>query len=253
LMPAAAGFYPRLPVRQNLALYADLYGLAAERVEAVLAEVGLADQTQQRVGDLPVGLAQRLAFGRAILHQPAVLLLIDPFAECDTASIALLHRLIQAQAAADTAVLLVSGETVGLTRLCQTIYVFDGGRLSHQYRPDDPPKENSLPFKIPARLEGKVALINPGDILYATTDEGQTVLCTADGPIPTHFTLTELETRLAHSGFFRAHRSYLVNLQQVKEVIAYTRDSFSLILENSREEIPLSKGAAKELREVLGY
>ncbi|MBN2392497.1 MAG: LytTR family transcriptional regulator DNA-binding domain-containing protein, partial [Anaerolineae bacterium] len=54
--------------------------------------------------------------------------------------------------------------------------------------------------------------------------------------------------------FFRAHRSYLVNLQHVKEVIPYTRNSFSLILNNEAEtEIPLSKSAAAELRELLGY
>ncbi|HFE67513.1 MAG TPA: LytTR family transcriptional regulator, partial [Chloroflexi bacterium] len=62
---------------------------------------------------------------------------------------------------------------------------------------------------------------------------------------------------LSRSGFFRAHRSYLVNLQQIKEVIAYTRNSYTLILDNGgsgdRSEIPLSKGAARELRELLDY
>jgi ABC-2 type transport system ATP-binding protein len=59
---------------------------------------------------------------------------------------------------------------------------------------------------------------------------------------------------LARSGFFRAHRSYLVNLQHVKEVIPYTRNSFSLRLDDPQNtEIPLSKSAAGELRELLGY
>jgi ABC-2 type transport system ATP-binding protein len=72
--------------------------------------------------------------------------------------------------------------------------------------------------------------------------------------LPTHFTLNELEERLLRSGFFRAHRSYLVNLQHVKEVIPYTRNSFSLRLDDEAgTEIPLSKSAAGELRELLGY
>ena len=77
---------------------------------------------------------------------------------------------------------------------------------------------------------------------------------TTEGRLPSQFTLTELEERLALSGFFRAHRGYLVNLQHVKAVIPYTRNSFSLILDDESEtEIPLSKSAARELRELLDY
>jgi ABC-2 type transport system ATP-binding protein len=75
-----------------------------------------------------------------------------------------------------------------------------------------------------------------------------------DGQLPTQFTLTELEDRLVPSGFFRAHRAYLVNLQHVKEVIPYTRNSFTLVLDDPAEsEIPLSKASARALRELLGY
>jgi ABC-2 type transport system ATP-binding protein len=63
-----------------------------------------------------------------------------------------------------------------------------------------------------------------------------------------------LEQRLGRRGFFRAHRSYLVNLQHIKEVIPFTRNSFSLRLDDAGDTlIPLSKTAAAELRELLGY
>ena len=79
-------------------------------------------------------------------------------------------------------------------------------------------------------------------------------LHTTDGRLPTQFTLTELEKRLSLSGFFRAHRSYLVNLQHVKEVIPYTRDSFTLKMKDEAgTQIPLSKSAARELRKLLDY
>ena len=111
-----------------------------------------------------------------------------------------------------------------------------------------------IPFKIPVRLEGKVALINPAEILFADAAEGRAFLQTLDRRLPTQFTLSELEQRLARSGFFRTHRSYLVNLQHVKEVIPYTRNSFSLRLnDENNTEIPLSKSAAGELRDLLGY
>jgi ABC-2 type transport system ATP-binding protein len=63
-----------------------------------------------------------------------------------------------------------------------------------------------------------------------------------------------LEQRLARSGFFRAHRGYLVNLQHVKEVIQFTRNSNNLRLDDSsRTEIPLGKTTASELYALLGF
>jgi ABC-2 type transport system ATP-binding protein len=214
--------------------------------------VGLADRSAGPASELSPGLARRLAFGRAILHHPAVLILVEPFAECDVASVELITRLIN-QLAADTAVLILALEATGFNQLCQKIYVVENGRISQAQTPEMQTQPD-LPFKIPARLEGKVALINPGDILYASTEDGRTCLHTITDQIATHLTLSELEERLARSGFFRAHRSYLVNLQHVREVIAYTRDSYTLILGGAaRVEIPLSKNAARDLRELLDY
>lgn len=245
--------YPRLTVQENLAFYARLYGLPSSQVHSVLLQVGLADRAATRASTLPPGLARRLAFGRAILHEPAVLLLVEPFHDCDTPSAELLTRLVSGRAAGGTTVLLLAADVATVAPLCRTIYLAENGRLRRHDTPGDGGRVD-LPFKIPARLEGKVILINPGDILYATVEDGHSFLQTAGGRIPTHLNLSELEERLARSGFFRAHRSYLVNLQHVKEVITYTRDSFTLILDSpDRPEIPLSKQSARDLRELLGY
>jgi len=224
----------------------------------MLQQVGLKDQAKTRCDDLTPGLARRLAFGRAILHQPQILLLVDPLLECDLASVSLLLRLLQREAERNTTLLIIANDLTRIRPLCQTVYEMENGRIVEQYNQAESEPQANLPFKIPARLEGKVVLVNPADILYATVEDGRTALSTPDGNIPTHLTLTEVEERLTHSGFFRAHRSYLVNIQRVKEVIAYTRNSYTLILEgdggeNGRIEIPLSKGAARELRELLDY
>jgi ABC-2 type transport system ATP-binding protein len=110
-------------------------------------------------------------------------------------------------------------------------------------------------LKIPVKNEGSVALVNPSDVLFATAEEGKATIQTVhDEALSTQFTLSELEARLVQRGFFRAHRSYLVNLQHVTEVIPFTRDSYSLRLDDAQGTlIPLSKTAAGELRELLGY
>jgi ABC-2 type transport system ATP-binding protein len=247
------GLYGRQTARQNLAFQARLYGLDKSRIDEVLTQVGLADHADFRVDNLYLGLARRLAFGRAILHHPKVLILVEPFERCDELSISLVTKLVRQIAGDDTAVLIMADDSANLHVLCDTVYVLNQGRITETYQPGEE-EQASLPFKIPVRLEGKVALINPVDILFADAAEGRAYLQTRDTRLPTQFTLTELEERLSRSGFFRAHRSYLVNLQHVKEVIPYTRNSFSLRLnDDANTEIPLSKSAAGELRELLGY
>jgi ABC-2 type transport system ATP-binding protein len=194
-----------------------------------------------------------LTFGRAILHQPKILILVKPFERCDELTISLLTRLIHQLSEAGTTVFILADDNAHLHTVCDTIYLLNQGRITESYSPQEE-QHATLPFKIPVRMAGKVALINPVEILYADAAEGRANLHTLDGRLPTQFTLTELEERLSRSGFFRAHRSYLVNLQHVKEVIPYTRNSFSLRLaDDENTEIPLSKSAAGELRQLLGY
>jgi ABC-2 type transport system ATP-binding protein len=247
------GLYPRQTARQNLAFQARLYGLPKSRVEEVLTQVGLADHGDMRADKLPTGLTRRLAFGRAILHNPKALILVEPFERCDKATITLFVNLLHQLANKGVTSLILADDNANLHPICDTIYLLNQGRISETYHPGQE-EQTTLPFKIPVRLEGKVALINPVDILYADAAEGRAYLQTKDARLPTQFTLSELEERLARSGFFRAHRSYLVNLQHVKEVIPYTRNSFTLRLnDDGNTEIPLSKSAAGELRELLGY
>ena len=64
-------------------------------------------------------------------------------------------------------------------------------------------------------------------------------------------TLTELETRLDPDMFFRAHRSIIVNLDRVKEVVPWFAGSHRLRL-TTGAEVDLSRSRAKDLREILG-
>jgi len=250
---AENGLYDRLSARANLTFHSRLRDLPPAQADEVLAQVGLADHAGVPAGRLSAGLARRLAFGRAMLHRPSVLLLVEPFAECDTASSALLAGLIRQLASEGVVVFILATEAASLSDLCQTVYELEQGPIVRAYAPQKD-RQAELPFKIPARLEGRVALLNLANILYASAEGGRAWLHTAEGRVPTHFTLAALEERLARSGFFRAHRGYLVNLRRVKAVVPYTRDTFTLILDDpAGTEIPLSKKAARELREILGY
>jgi ABC-2 type transport system ATP-binding protein len=237
----------------NLIFHCQLRGIEKSRAEEIIQLVGIVDHTHANVEKLSGGLSRRLAFGRALLHEPSILLLVEPFARCDDASISLLSNLMRQMSAEGKTLLILAEDDSYLSPLCDTIHVLYKGRIIDSRDPSEE-HEVDLPFKIPARLEGSVALVNPTDILYADAEEGRAFLNTTESRLPTQFTLAELEERLSRSGFFRAHRGYLVNLQHVTEVIPFTRNSFSLRLDNPEGTlIPLSKSAAGELRELLGY
>jgi ABC-2 type transport system ATP-binding protein len=244
--------YKNLSVRANLEFQADLYGVPKKRIDEVLALVGLADQAAVTTNSLPPGLKRRLAFGRAILHRPKVLILEELFARCDETTIVLLESLVRETAEDNTSVLLMASTAARLTPLCFRIYNIQQGRLLETRLETQEPGRQE--FKLPVKLEDKVVLLNPAEILYADAGEGRVFLVTMEGRLPTQYTLAELEGKLSRSGFFRAHRSILVNLQHIKEVIPYTRNSFSIRLDDSEgTKIPLSKSAAAELKAFFGY
>jgi ABC-2 type transport system ATP-binding protein len=245
--------YTRHSPRGNLNFYRRLYRLPPERVDEVLTEVGLLDHADMKVNELPSNLVRRTSFGRSILHKPAALILDEPFDRCDQSSVTIISNLIRQYSLDGVTILILAHDDDNLNSVCDVIYRLEQGRMVDSYYPADEERK-SMPFMIPAKLKHTVALVDPADILFVFAQDDRAYLQTDEGKLRTQFTMGELEKRLSRSGFFRAHRGYLVNLQHVKEVIPYTRDSYNLRLKDSEgTKIPLSKSAARELRDILGY
>lgn len=78
-----SGLYERLTVEENLALFATLHGTSSERVTRTIDALELAPFSRVPVGSLSAGLKRRAAVARAILHEPRVLLLDEPYANLD--------------------------------------------------------------------------------------------------------------------------------------------------------------------------
>ncbi len=90
--------YDDLTVGENLVFFARLYGLSriSERIDTVLEWMELGDRLHQRAGTLSRGLKQRLSLARAVLHEPTLLLLDEPFASLDRHGVRLLNRYLKA-------------------------------------------------------------------------------------------------------------------------------------------------------------
>jgi len=88
--------YRQLTARENLRFHARLHGVGETRVEELLAAVAMTDRSSEAVRTLSRGMLQRVAVARAVLHDPELLLLDEPYANLDPAAVELVRPLIGA-------------------------------------------------------------------------------------------------------------------------------------------------------------
>ncbi len=107
--------------------------------------------------------------------------------------------------------------------------------------------------KLPVLKNGKIVLINYDEIIYATTTAGIVTIVTGQEHYEYQGTLTEIEERTRQTQLVRVHKSYIVNLDKVKEVIPWFKGTYWLKVDHpSDTEIPVSKSQIKAIKELLG-
>ncbi|MCA1293240.1 LytTR family transcriptional regulator DNA-binding domain-containing protein [Paenibacillus sp. alder61] len=106
--------------------------------------------------------------------------------------------------------------------------------------------------KIYTKKNDKVILFDPPEVDYIESMDGSVLVHVGGENYVCALTLTELEQRLNNFGFFRCHRSYIVNLQKVREIITWTKNSYSLRLSTGKDAVvPLSRSKLQELKSLL--
>ncbi|WP_082406969.1 LytTR family DNA-binding domain-containing protein [Bacillus sp. JCM 19041] len=108
--------------------------------------------------------------------------------------------------------------------------------------------------KISAKADDKYILFDPLEIDFVETRERQTILHVNNEEFYSTVSMKEIENKLLPYGFYRCHRSYLVNLQRVREVVVWSKNSYSLTLDKGNDNyVPLSKSRYGELKERLNW
>ncbi len=105
------------------------------------------------------------------------------------------------------------------------------------------------------RVSENRVLVNYGDILWIEADEKDVYMHTGAGEkLRVRYTLKELEPRLAGHNFARVHKSFLVNLEYVAEVVPWFSGTYTLRLKDAAHtEIPLSRRYAASLKKMTGW
>ncbi len=108
--------------------------------------------------------------------------------------------------------------------------------------------------KVLLKFAGRLFLVDQKDICYASIEDGViTVVATGMEGQSNCRTLEELLDSLDPNMFWRAHRSYLVNINRIKEVVPWFKSSYQIRMEDKKQtEIPVSRAQTKRLRELFG-
>lgn len=126
----SSGFLNHYSARQNLALLADISGKAdTQRIDAVIRLVGLDPASKKHAGKYSLGMTQRLAIAQAIMEDPEILILDEPFNGLDKQGQADIHALLQSLKAEGKTILLASHSAADIEKACDAVYTFSRGKV----------------------------------------------------------------------------------------------------------------------------
>jgi DNA-binding LytR/AlgR family response regulator len=143
---------------------------------------------------------------------------------------------------------------VDKARLAETV---ERARRELQEKPGKPPEAVAKPAvartKLLVRSANRNLIVDAQDIIYARIDNGLITLVASQVEGHSNYrTIDELQTNLDPELFWRVHRSYLVNIDKIKEVVPWFKSSYQLRMDDRKHtEIPVSRVQTRRLRELF--
>lgn len=255
--------FERETVRSYLALFGRIAGQSRASIERAIAHFGLADIAKKKLKDCSRSERLLVHLTRASLSEPEVCFcerpLSDLGAEARRAVLIWMGERVE-----HGAIFVTTAEPLREALLMPGVAFWceDDRFIAADVGEEDADIETGDVFlgdevrvcKIPAKTEGATLLLDPKDIDFVESMNKANYVSVRGNLYQTALTMDDLEGELVRFGFFRCHRSYIVNVQKVAKVERYTRNSFNLTLNDAAESsIPLAKGRADELRVKFGW
>ncbi len=107
--------------------------------------------------------------------------------------------------------------------------------------------------KLLVKAQNRLFLIDSRELIYATIEDGLITVVTQTMEGTSNYrTIEDLQAALDPNTFWRVHRSYLVNINRIKEVVPWFKSSYMLKMDDRKQaEVPVSRAQTKRLRELL--
>lgn len=107
--------------------------------------------------------------------------------------------------------------------------------------------------KIAVRKGGRTVLVRMEDVIYISAKHKSTHVHTADDEFLTDASLSEICEKLDRFGFQRAHRSYAVNLNKIKEIVHEGGEHFAVLQDSAGTRIKIARRQVRRFREAVGF
>ncbi|HEY9499915.1 MAG TPA: ATP-binding cassette domain-containing protein [Terrimesophilobacter sp.] len=177
-MPEERGLYPKMKVAEQIVYLARLHGIApaaAHRTTmALLERLGLQERANTTVESLSLGNQQRAQIAAALVHEPEILILDEPFSGLDPIAVETVQGVLKDHAARGAPVLFSSHQLDIVERLCDDLVVIADGRVKASGSRDALRAEHSA-----ARYE----LLVPGSADWVRSEPSVTVTSLDDGHV----------------------------------------------------------------------
>ena len=107
--------------------------------------------------------------------------------------------------------------------------------------------------KLLVRANSRNFIVDANEVIYATIDNGLITLVTTNLEGQSNYrTIEDLQANLDRDMFWRVHRSYLVNINRIKEVVPWFKSSYQLRMDDKKHtEVPVSRVQTRRLRELF--
>lgn len=132
-MPEERGLYPKMHVLDQVIYLARLHGFSKEdatvRATALLEELGLGERLQDKIESLSLGNQQRAQVAAALVHDPQVLILDEPFSGLDPLAVDVVADVLQRRAAAGASIMFSSHQLDVVERLCDDLIILVDGQV----------------------------------------------------------------------------------------------------------------------------
>jgi ABC-2 type transport system ATP-binding protein len=132
-MPEQRGLYPRMRVAEQLSYFGQQHGMSGKAANAAaghwLERMGLADRTKSKLEELSHGNQQRVQLATALVHDPELLVLDEPFSGLDPIGIATMTDVVRERAAAGVGVVFSSHQLDLVEDVCEDVVIIARGRI----------------------------------------------------------------------------------------------------------------------------
>ncbi len=253
-LPEKGGYYPEMNGFEQFDLFSKLYSdFSLDKAREIAYEFKI--PLEMKLKKMP-DFQRRLILISAILATQLPLLFLEvPLTHMPGGEASLLQYIFREELKNERAILLTLSEDKIERYQFSKYYLLksQGIEITKTQRDKETiedKEQNDKIKKIPVWDNEKAFLVDHKKIRWISTYKGKSTLHTKDKEYNVNLLLRELEERLDFPPFFRCHRSYIINLNYIEEVITWFNGTYNLKIGD--EKIPVSRSNVKELEKILG-